>query len=147
MPPKMKSSRSHRCEGKPCPSFTNPRVVLRPLGDTQQTCYRFNTVPPVASLFKRSEFSDIKLKVGDDYYYAHRLILCAASEVFARMLNSNWAESKKDVLILEEEDECVKVFDRFLKYMYSYVSTQSEMCLLLLIVSHVITFYQTFIIC
>jgi hypothetical protein len=123
----MKKSRSHRCEGKYCSSCTNPRVVLRPLGDPMvQTCYRFTTTPPVASLFKRQELSDIKLKVGDDMYYAHRLILCSASEVFSKMLNADWAESKKDILELEEDDECVKVFDRFLKYLYSGSTVISE---------------------
>ena len=118
MPPKMKQARTS--DGKSWGINTNPRVVLRPLGDPlEQTCYRFTATAPVASLFKKRVFSDIKLTLGDKMYPAHRLVLCSASQVFAKMLDSNWAESKKEVLELEEEDECVKVFDRFLKYLYS----------------------------
>lgn len=127
MPPKVRALRSHGCEGKSCTICTNPRVVLRPLGDPLvQTCYRFTTTPPIASLFKRPEFSDIKIKVGDDVYYAHRLVLCSASDVFAKMLSSNWSEGHKEMLTLDEEDECIKVFDRFLKYMYSGCTVISE---------------------
>ena len=71
---------------------------------------RFATLPPTAALFKKPELSDLKLKVGDNHFYAHRLIMCAGSEVFHRMLGSSkWAEAKLQELELQEEEECVKV--------------------------------------
>ena len=99
----------------------NPRVILRPLraDSSGHTRCHFVTEPPIASLYNKPELSDIKLIVGDNSYYAHRLVLCAASEVFSRMLGTNWLESKKSELELREEDECVKIFDRFLEYIYT----------------------------
>ncbi len=97
-----------------------PRVILHPLrAQSSHSRYRYNAAPPTASLFKKPELSDIKLKVGDQTFYAHKLILCAGSEVFARMLGSNWAESNSSELELLEDEEGVKVFERFLYYFYT----------------------------
>ena len=130
MPPKMKVLRAHRCSSKSCSDTCskNPRVILRPfLADFSiQNRYRFNSPPASASLYNKPELSDIKLKVGGDYYYAHRLILSAASEVFSSMLNSEWLEGKSKELELQEEEDCVKVFDRFLFYMYTGSIVLSE---------------------
>ena len=122
MPPKMKRPRVS------CRTNTNPRVVLRPfMADPpdQHRCH-YTTEPPTTALFNKPEFSDLKLKVGPEYYYAHRVVLCAASEVFAKMLSSEWAESKTNELILHEDGECAKVFDRFLYFCYSGTITISE---------------------
>ncbi|ELU05046.1 hypothetical protein CAPTEDRAFT_189834, partial [Capitella teleta] len=129
MPPKMKVLRAHR-SSKSCTDscHKNPRVILRPLlaDFSIQNRYRFNSPPPSASLYNKPELSDIKLKVGNDTYYGHKLILSAASEVFSRMLNSDWLESHTDVLKLEEEEECIKVFDLFLYYIYTGTIVLSE---------------------
>ncbi len=98
-----------------------PRVILRPLRSESsgKSRYRFTTLSPTAAHFNKPDLSDIKLIVGDETFYAHRLILCSASDVFARMLGSDWIESQRKELVLQEEEECVKVFDRFLYYFYS----------------------------
>ena len=97
----------------------SPCVILGPLhSDQPQT---FKTVPAITSVYNRADTSDIKIIVNDTCYYAHRLVLSAASEVFAKMLSakSSWKESVLDDLVLQEEDDCSKVFDNFLYYMYS----------------------------
>ena len=94
-------------------------VILGPLTtDQHQT---FTTKPAITSVYNRSDSSDIKIIVNDNCYYAHRLVLSAASEVFAKMLSakSAWKESGCEELVLQEEDDCSKVFDNFLYYMYS----------------------------
>ena len=96
--------------GKIPPDRSNPRVVLQPLrGDSGHGRLDFSSLPPSASLFKQHEFSDIKLKVGDSRFYAHRLILCAGSDVFARMFSGGWTEQQIQELELQEDEECVKV--------------------------------------
>ena len=97
-----------------------PRVILKPLrAASGKSRYRYTTQAPTAGLFNKPELSDIKLIVGDQKYYAHRLILCSASDVFGKMLGTNWLESTQKELVLQEEEECVKVFDRFLYFFYS----------------------------
>lgn len=101
--------------------MVNPRVILQPLrtDSSGHSRCQFTSEPPVASLFNKPELSDIKLIVADNSFYAHRLVLCAASEVFSKMFGSDWLESKKTELVLREEVECVKVFDQFLEYCYT----------------------------
>ena len=51
---------------------------------------------------------------------AHRLILCASSEVFQIMLMSNnWTESSERKIVLKESPACEAVFEVFLKYLYT----------------------------
>ena len=81
--------------------------------------YRFTALPSAAALYNRPTSSDLKLQVGEDSYFAHKNILIAASDVFATMLGREWADSNKSELMLLEEPDCVKVFDRFLYFIYS----------------------------
>ena len=51
---------------------------------------------------------------------AHRLILCASSEVFQIMLMSNnWTEASEKRIVLKESPACQAVFEVFLKYLYT----------------------------
>ncbi|XP_064622441.1 BTB/POZ domain-containing protein 17-like [Lineus longissimus] len=97
----------------------NPVVTLVDCKTKESKYYLHVSQPPSATLFNNPAMSDICLKVGEHTFYAHKLILSASSDVFARMLNSDWLESKQSELVLQEDDECVKVFERFLKYLYS----------------------------
>jgi len=72
-------------------------------------------------MYNKAELSDVRLHLQpiDKMFYAHRVVLCAASEVFATMLDGTWAESKQSELELHEELDCARVFDRFLYFLYS----------------------------
>lgn len=73
----------------------------------------------IASLYAEQLMSDICLVVGDNRYPAHRVILCASSEVFQVMLmNPEWNECRESVIELKEEPFCTEVFPQFLKYLY-----------------------------
>ena len=57
---------------------------------------------------------------GKQELAAHRLILCASSEVFQIMLMSNnWTESSERKIVLKESPACEAVFEVFLKYLYT----------------------------
>lgn len=74
----------------------------------------------IAGLYAERLLSDICLEVEDKKYPAHRLILCASSDVFQVMLmNPNWRESQKRHIRLQEDPTCVPVFPDFLKYLYT----------------------------
>lgn len=74
----------------------------------------------IASLYAERLLSDITLEVGGKKFPAHRLILCASSDVFQVMLmNPNWSESQEDQIELQEDPACVTVFGDFLKYLYT----------------------------
>ncbi|XP_072030937.1 BTB/POZ domain-containing protein 17-like isoform X3 [Amphiura filiformis] len=68
--------------------------------------------------FNNQMLSDIKLRVGFNVYYAHKLILVRASEVFERMFSSQWTDPSKPEVELVEEPECIDVFPAFLKFLY-----------------------------
>lgn len=74
----------------------------------------------IAGLYAERLMSDIVLVVGQREFPAHRLILCASSDVFQVMLmNPHWNESHEQRIILQEASECVEVFELFLRYLYT----------------------------
>lgn len=74
----------------------------------------------IAKIYAERLLSDITLLVGGNSYPAHRLILCASSDVFQVMLmNPNWSESQETTVVLQEDPACAKVFADFLKYLYT----------------------------
>jgi len=72
-------------------------------------------------LYNKAELSDVQLHLypTDKVFYAHKVVLSVASEVFASMLGGHWAESSQSELELHEEADCARVFDRFLYFIYS----------------------------
>ncbi|MCL4122262.1 UNVERIFIED_CONTAM: hypothetical protein GTU68_030479, partial [Idotea baltica] len=74
----------------------------------------------MANLYAEKLMSDIVICVGHWELPAHRLILCASSEVFQIMLmNPEWNESREKRICLQEAPECVEVFEKFLRYLYT----------------------------
>lgn len=63
-----------RTEDKNNEEVTNP--TLEEVNDESAVSSRFE------ELFNCPLFSDIKLNIGDDQYYAHKFLLVTASEVF-----------------------------------------------------------------
>lgn len=63
---------------------------------------------------------DVFLTVGNKEHAAHRLILCASSDVFQAMLmKPEWSEWHESRVKLQELPECEKVFHHFLEYLYT----------------------------
>ena len=75
----------------------------------------------MATLYAEKIMSDIVLVVGNNVEYpAHKLILCASSDVFQIMLHdSKWSESNEKRVTLGETPSCAAVFEDFLKYLYT----------------------------
>ncbi|KAK4008195.1 BTB/POZ domain-containing protein 17 [Daphnia magna] len=74
----------------------------------------------IAKLYADKLMNDVCLVVGGKDYLAHRLILCASSEVFHVMLmNPNWTESHNKRITLQEPSQCCNVFGDFLAYLYT----------------------------
>ncbi|EDW51426.1 BTB/POZ domain-containing protein 17 [Drosophila sechellia] len=73
----------------------------------------------IANLYAEQLMSDIVLLVDGKEFPAHRVILCASSDVFQVMLmNPEWNECSKHVIELHEEACCSAVFPQFIKYLY-----------------------------
>ncbi|XP_060072036.1 BTB/POZ domain-containing protein 17-like [Ylistrum balloti] len=88
--------------------------TLAVIEDKDDFIHRFRT------LYNSEIFSDIVLVVGDQRFYAHKIMLVTASEVFEAMLSeARWQESNQNEVCLTEDEECVSVFPDFLKYIYS----------------------------
>ncbi|XP_047026262.1 BTB/POZ domain-containing protein 17 [Helicoverpa zea] len=74
----------------------------------------------IATLYAEQLMSDLILEVGGVGYPAHRLILCASSEVFQVMLmNREWSEWRESRIVLQETPTAASVFPHFLKYFYT----------------------------
>jgi len=130
MPPKQKllkhSHSSAEGQGETSnheSSRQNPHVVLQPFmrDESSRKRYRFTALPAAASLYNKAELSDVTLHLQptDKVFHAHRMVLIAASDVFAAMLGSTWVECNQSKLELHEEVDCARVFDRFLYFIYS----------------------------
>lgn len=74
----------------------------------------------IATLYAEQLMSDLTLEVAGVGYPAHRLILCASSEVFQVMLmNREWSEWRESRIVLQETPTAASVFPHFLKYFYT----------------------------
>lgn len=74
----------------------------------------------IATLYAERLLNDICLVVNDVEYPAHRLILCASSDVFEVMLmNPQWSESQENRVTLQETPPCAAIFGEFLRYFYT----------------------------
>ncbi|KAF2363238.1 BTB/POZ domain [Trinorchestia longiramus] len=74
----------------------------------------------ISNLYCDRLLSDVTLQVGLREYPAHRLILCASSDVFQVMLlKPEWSESCERVVVLHEAEECEQQFGTFLQYLYT----------------------------
>lgn len=74
----------------------------------------------IATLYAEQLMSDLVLEVAGVRYPAHRLILCASSEVFQVMLmNKEWCEWSESRILLQETPAASRVFPHFLKYFYT----------------------------
>jgi len=74
----------------------------------------------LSALYADEEISDLTLQVGPHIYYVHKLILCISSDVFRVMLTRpEWPESQNKIITLCEESACIKVFERFLRFLYT----------------------------
>ncbi|XP_075976181.1 transport and golgi organization 10 [Anticarsia gemmatalis] len=74
----------------------------------------------IATLYAEQLMSDLTLEVGGRGYPAHRLILCASSEVFQVMLmNREWSEWRESRIVLQETPIAADVFPHFIKYFYT----------------------------
>jgi hypothetical protein len=73
-----------------------------------------------AKLYNDPLLSDITLVVGKDKLFAHRMVLCAWSEIFRGMLsNDNWKESELKELPVRVEEKDEENFKLMLRYMYT----------------------------
>lgn len=79
-----------------------------------------STIQKLNTLYCEPELSDLKLLVGTKIFQTHKLILSISSDVFKTMLTSpKWPESYTSHITLQEEPECVEVFEDVLRYLYT----------------------------
>ena len=57
-----------------------------------------------AQFREQGEFIDVRLKVGEDEFAAHRIILAANSDYFHAMFSHGMKESNQEVIELGDED-------------------------------------------
>ncbi|CAF3371995.1 unnamed protein product [Rotaria socialis] len=77
--------------------------------------------------FNNIQFSDVRLRIGTNVYYAHKFILAKSSDVLATLLYSQHWTSNDSEIVLEEQDECQgDVFEKFLRFFYTAKVTLHE---------------------
>ncbi|XP_077991033.1 BTB/POZ domain-containing protein 17-like [Glandiceps talaboti] len=88
-----------------------------------------------AALYNNPAISDVVIHVGKDKYYAHRVFLANASDVFKIMLTNNtWKDSYQTEIYLDEP-YTQSMFGEFLQYMYTghiYITTNNAVLILML---------------
>ncbi|XP_033743925.1 BTB/POZ domain-containing protein 17-like isoform X2 [Pecten maximus] len=79
-----------------------------------------NFIQNVSQFYNQEALSDVKLKVGDEVYHAHKFVLAKSSDVFRTMLyESRWSQENSSEFELSESMECQCVFDKFLRFLYT----------------------------
>nr|CAH7745022.1 unnamed protein product [Callosobruchus chinensis] len=79
-----------------------------------------NVLRVLKNLYHDKNMCDVYFKVGNKEYGAHRLILCAMSDVFQVMLMCpEWSEWHESRVELQELPICEGVFGLFLEYFYT----------------------------
>ena len=59
-----------------------------------------------SKFFNNALLSDVRLRVGQQSYYAHKFILAKSSDVLATLLYSQHWTSDQSEILLEEQEEC-----------------------------------------
>ena len=67
----------------------------------------------------QSEFIDVRLKVGEDEFAAHRIVLAANSDYFHAMFTHGMKESNQEVIELKDESISVAAMKIVIDSMYS----------------------------
>jgi len=104
------------------PQTTSPNepVIEETVSAEQVLRDEVNFIKDVSRFYNQEMLSDISLKVGDVAYFGHKFILAKSSDVFRTMLyEKNWSQGVKTEMELDETEECRKVFDKFLRYLYA----------------------------
>ncbi|KAG5899435.1 hypothetical protein JTB14_033626 [Gonioctena quinquepunctata] len=107
---------------EPSPSKTRRKGSA---GDTGDSCQIMvdnsnNILKVLKRLYLDKQMCDVFLKVGSKEYGAHRIILCASSDVFQAMLMCpEWTEWHESRVQLQEMPICEPVFPVFLEYFYT----------------------------
>lgn len=79
-----------------------------------------NILNTLKNLYHERQMCDVIITVGNKEYAAHRLILCASSDVFEAMLmKPEWSEWHESKIELQELPQCASVFHLFLEYFYT----------------------------
>lgn len=79
-----------------------------------------NFIHNVSQFFNQEALSDVKLKVGDDVFFAHKFVLAKSSDVFRTMLyERRWSQENMEEIELSETPECQPVFESFLRFLYT----------------------------
>lgn len=85
---------------------------------TKKTGSTAHIMKAMSAQFNDQEMSDLELKVGNRTFYVHKFVLSLLSDVFRTMCSKRW-EGDRSVLQIQECEECIPVFESFLKYLYS----------------------------
>nr|XP_002126576.1 uncharacterized protein LOC100187381 [Ciona intestinalis] len=92
-------------------------------------------VESISRFYNSTEMSDIVLKLGNQRFSSHRFVLVLLSDVFRAMCSKRWDNNKVNEIELNENEQCIPVFPRFLHFLYHgtvYVNTTTALPLLML---------------
>ena len=72
-----------------------------------------------AQFREQGQFIDVRLKVGEDEFAAHRIVLAANSDYFYAMLARGMKESNQEVIELKDENISAAAMKKLMDFMYS----------------------------
>ena len=85
-----------------------------------------------AQFRNESQFIDVRLKVGEDIFPAHRIVLAASSNYFYAMFTDGMKESSQEVIELKDESISSDVLKILLDSIYTGdrrgIRVQSSCC-------------------
>ncbi|XP_039265336.2 galectin-3-binding protein-like [Styela clava] len=97
-------------------NMEDTRKQLTPSNQSSMTSSE-GIITSMSKYFNNPEMSDVTLKLGETRYYAHKFVLGLMSDVFRTMCSQRW-DGDHNELEIQECEECVPIFESFLRFLY-----------------------------
>ncbi|XP_033118848.1 kelch-like protein 20 [Anneissia japonica] len=102
----------------PVKDDTGMSITSRKKNKKQTDAILIKVGTSMGRFFDNKELSDVKLKVGERVFEAHKIVLVSASDVFETMLmKGDWQEASQQEIELQEDNS--DVFALVLKFLYT----------------------------
>ncbi|XP_071033403.1 speckle-type POZ protein-like [Parasteatoda tepidariorum] len=98
-------------------SFTINSFVKSETTMQDETCFNSSLREDFRKLFLNKKYSDVKLKVGEKEFFAHKNVLGIRSPVFSTMFDQDMLENRTGVVDIEDMEE--ETVQNLLEYIYT----------------------------
>ena len=112
-------TRSRKAQFVLVPSHSERSTLSFPITESNMVAHSEILLSKCAQFRDQGEFIDVRLKVGEDIFPAHRIVLAATSDYFHAMFAHGMKESNQEVIELKDENISVEALKIVMDSIYS----------------------------